>query len=334
MMISVIVPVYNVEKYLSKCIESIINQTYTNLEIILVDDGSTDNSGKICDNYAKKDNRIKVIHKKNGGPSLARNTGLNIFRGEYVSFIDSDDYIEPFMYDKMLQIFSKYDDIDIVSCNYNHINHKGEKIPFFYLSADEYIIDKNILIEKIFQYQNYDMIIFNKLYKRKIWQNLRFPLNIHLAEDLSILYPTLQLANHFYCIKEALYNKIQRKEGLTNSIKIEDYINNIIAHEVFLKQVKQNKNLDYKRIYIACSDNLFRHYKHLLDLIYISNDNKYKNIAQNTINKLLKMYTNNCLSNKNMKKIALLKIAPKLYKKYRILSYKWKFYKQNRGKND
>lgn len=91
--VSIIVPVYNVEKYVERCIESIIKQSYKNLEIILIDDGSKDNSGKICDEYAQKDNRIKVIHKKNGGLSDARNTGLNIADGEYICFIDSDDYI-------------------------------------------------------------------------------------------------------------------------------------------------------------------------------------------------------------------------------------------------
>lgn len=98
-LISVIVPVYNVEKYLHKCINSILNQTYKNLEIILIDDGSTDNSGKICDEYALKDNRIKVIHKENGGLSSARNAGLDICSGDYIGFVDSDDYIAEDMYE-------------------------------------------------------------------------------------------------------------------------------------------------------------------------------------------------------------------------------------------
>ena len=92
-LISIIVPIYNVEKYIKKCIDSIINQTYTNLEIILVDDGSPDNCGKICDKYKEKDDRIKVIHKKNGGLSDARNAGIDIATGEYITFIDSDDYV-------------------------------------------------------------------------------------------------------------------------------------------------------------------------------------------------------------------------------------------------
>ena len=106
-LISVIIPIYNVEKYLNKCIDSIINQTYKNLEIILVDDGSPDNCPQICDEYAKKDNRIKVIHKKNGGVSSARNVGLINSTGNYIGFIDPDDYIEPIMYEKLLKVLKE-----------------------------------------------------------------------------------------------------------------------------------------------------------------------------------------------------------------------------------
>ena len=101
-LISIIVPVYNVEKYIHECVDSIINQTYKNIEIILVDDGSPDNCGKICDEYAKKDNRIKVIHKPNGGLSDARNHGIDVANGEWLMFIDSDDWIEPNMAEKLL----------------------------------------------------------------------------------------------------------------------------------------------------------------------------------------------------------------------------------------
>lgn len=107
-LISVIVPVYNVEKYLSKCIDSILAQTYKNLEIILVDDGSPDNCPKICDEYAKKDNRIKVIHKENGGLSAARNVALDIAKGEYIGFVDSDDFIAEDMYEVLYNLAEKY----------------------------------------------------------------------------------------------------------------------------------------------------------------------------------------------------------------------------------
>ena len=105
--VSVIVPVYNVENYLEECVNSILNQTYENLEIILVDDGSTDNCPQICDDWAKKDKRIKVIHKANGGVSSARNVGLDNATGEYIGFVDSDDYIDITMYEKMLKLLKK-----------------------------------------------------------------------------------------------------------------------------------------------------------------------------------------------------------------------------------
>ena len=122
-MISIIVPVYNVDKYIERCIQSIINQTYKNLEIILIDDGSTDKSGAICDKYSKIDNRINVIHKKNGGLSEARNVGLDIARGDYIGFVDSDDYIHPQMYELLYKnLIGTSADISIIK----HIRKEEE----------------------------------------------------------------------------------------------------------------------------------------------------------------------------------------------------------------
>ena len=115
-MISIIVPVYNVEKYLERCIESIVNQTYKDIEIILVDDGSPDNCPVICDRYAEKDNRIKVIHKQNGGLINARKSGLEIAQGDYIGFVDSDDWIEPEMYEYFAQMINKYSPDMVLSC--------------------------------------------------------------------------------------------------------------------------------------------------------------------------------------------------------------------------
>ena len=107
LMISIVVPVYNVEKYLSQCLDSILTQTYKNLEIILVDDGSTDKSGSICDSYKKKDPRIVVIHKENGGLSDARNAGVAICKGDFISFVDSDDYLSPYFYEILMGVAQK-----------------------------------------------------------------------------------------------------------------------------------------------------------------------------------------------------------------------------------
>ena len=114
--VSIIVPVYNVEKYLRRCIDSILRQTLTDIEVILVDDGSFDSSGKICEEYARKDSGLRVIHQKNAGVAVARNTGLDIASGDYIAFVDSDDYIEPNMYQSMMQVANQYD-CDVVLCD-------------------------------------------------------------------------------------------------------------------------------------------------------------------------------------------------------------------------
>ena len=111
--ISVIIPVYKAEEYLERCVDSVLAQTYSNLEIILVDDGSPDNSGQICDRYAEKDSRVKVIHKKNGGVSSARNAGLDVATGEFVAFVDSDDFIAPDMYEKLMVSLSSGSDLSM-----------------------------------------------------------------------------------------------------------------------------------------------------------------------------------------------------------------------------
>ena len=126
-LLTVIVPVYNVEKYLDTCIKSIINQTYSNLEIILVDDGSKDDSGRICDKYAEKDKRIKVIHKENEGLSEARNLGIKLSKGDYITFVDSDDYIDERMYEILIHDLEYYD-VDIATCDYLRVEDYSRQI--------------------------------------------------------------------------------------------------------------------------------------------------------------------------------------------------------------
>ena len=125
--ISVIIPLYKVEKYIRGCIDSVISQTYRNLEIILVDDGSPDACGKICDEYAEKDSRIKVVHRKNGGLSAARNTGINFATGKYIAFVDGDDHIHPDMYSQ-LHFSILQSGADIAICNFLYVDESGKKI--------------------------------------------------------------------------------------------------------------------------------------------------------------------------------------------------------------
>lgn len=173
-LISVIIPIYNVEKYLKKCIDSIINQTYKNLEIILVDDGSPDNCGKICDEYAKKDQRIRVIHKKNGGLSDARNAGIDIAKGKYIAFVDSDDYVEKEYIEIMYKELKK-NNVKIVQCGINKISDNEEIIDNYGYLKDELINSQRIMEEKYTKYPISNVVAWNKLYDIDLFKNIRYP---------------------------------------------------------------------------------------------------------------------------------------------------------------
>lgn len=175
--ISVIIPVYNVEKYIRKCIESVCGQTYRNLEIILIDDGSPDKSGAICDEYAATDSRIKVIHTENGGVSRARNIGLDMATGKYIGFIDSDDYIKPGMYETLACRMEK-EDADTAICGFISVNEEGEVLPDkqIPMPANDMVMTRE---EAVRQLAGSDYVCFitvtNRLYRKEVFQKIRFP---------------------------------------------------------------------------------------------------------------------------------------------------------------
>lgn len=183
-LISIIIPIYNAEKYLNKCIDSIIMQTYKNLEIILVNDGSTDTSGTICDNYAATDNRIKVHHKPNGGVSSARNAGIDAAQGEFIAFVDSDDYIDSDMYERLHRRITETNG-DICICGVRQISHK-ETVLINVPNEHEMDIEKFIenFCNDPYNYFFYIASPYSKLYKRDKINNNRFPNHISYAEDL------------------------------------------------------------------------------------------------------------------------------------------------------
>ncbi|MDR2100420.1 MAG: glycosyltransferase, partial [Campylobacteraceae bacterium] len=183
-LVSVIVPIYNVEPYLEKCLNSIINQTYKNLEISLIDDDSPDNSGKICDGYAAKEKRIKVIHKQNRGLSDARNAGLDIAKGEYIAFVDSDDYIAQNTYEDLVGIAQK-NTADIVVHAY-YITDYNDVMVSQKESADNLSIDE---IRYMILMDKYSNMTCNKFYKAALFKDLRFYKGVYF-EDLFIM-PTL-----------------------------------------------------------------------------------------------------------------------------------------------
>jgi glycosyltransferase involved in cell wall biosynthesis len=207
-LISVIIPVYNVEDYLHKCLDSIISQTYENLEIIVVNDGSTDNSAQICEEYAKKDSRIKLLHKENGGLSSARNAGLDIADGEYIGFVDSDDFIEKNMYERMLNALKEYS-ANLVICSYfsdREIKYPCEKS----MLADVDFVFKLYLKDYIQAYA------CNKLYSREIFREIRYTDGI-LFEDMDVFLRIIQKAGKTVLLNDKLYHYVQRENSITNS---------------------------------------------------------------------------------------------------------------------
>jgi glycosyltransferase involved in cell wall biosynthesis len=207
--ISIVIPVYNVEKYIKRCLDSVINQTYKELEIILVNDGSIDNSGNICDEYAKKDERIKVIHKKNGGLSDARNIGIENAVGNYIGFVDSDDWILPNMYESLLNLCEEHD-AQISICNVftdeNHINANN----------NFRIYDKQTIMELLLK-DEVPSYACNKLFKREIIGNLRFTKDKYY-EDLFDTYKFFNNANKVVKTEEMYYfYYINRADSICNN---------------------------------------------------------------------------------------------------------------------
>ena len=200
--ISIIVPVYNVERYLVDCIESIRNQSLTDIEIILVDDGSLDNSGAICDDYALKDDRIKVIHKKNGGLSSARNAGLEVAIGEYIGFVDSDDWVDSEMYG-FLYKNAVEKNAEIVACNIAKMGPDGQ-FENFDKGSKDILFSRTEGMEELIRNQQLTFSSCNKIYKRKLFMDCRYDEAI-ILEDMNISYRLLNQANNIFYTARPMY---------------------------------------------------------------------------------------------------------------------------------
>lgn len=212
-LISVIVPVYNVEEYLGRCVRSIVGQTYGNLEIILVDDGSKDGSGALCDELAKTDSRIRVIHKPNGGLSSARNAGIDAAKGEYLAFVDSDDWIEPESYEWMLGLAEKYGVKMVCAGRYDAEN--GEKTKGLCPPREE-VISGQELARRIFVWDNIDSAAWDKLYKAELFENYRYPEG-KIVEDVPVTYRIGLDAGRIAMCDKPIYNYYHRPGSITIS---------------------------------------------------------------------------------------------------------------------
>ena len=233
-LLSIIVPIYNVEQYLDRCIQSILNQTYQNLEIILVDDGATDCSGAIADSYAAKDKRIKVFHKENGGLSDARNYGLEHVTGDYILFIDSDDFIVNIMCERLITVASS-NNADIVSCNY-YIYRGDDDISIHNMSVQD---DKrtftgmDMLRYYLLKTEPFDLnVVWNKIFKLDLFNGVepvRFPKG-RVQEDNFTIFRLFLNANSIVTVNEPLYYYVQRAGSIMANFTRRFMIDTIESH--------------------------------------------------------------------------------------------------------
>lgn len=213
--ISVIVPVYKVEPYLSRCLDSIINQTYRNLEIILVDDGSPDRCGEICDEYARQDSRIRVIHKANGGLSDARNHGIDVAIGDYIAFVDSDDYVATDMYEKMLARL-ELDNSDMVVCNYYRFDEGSAPPKDGYIQLPDRVLTQDEAFDFYLQIGGDYVSAWNKLYKRTIFDDLRYPVG-KIYEDTFVIHEVLNRCARISHLNEQFYYYVMRSGSILHA---------------------------------------------------------------------------------------------------------------------
>lgn len=211
-LVSVVVPVYKVEKYIERCVDSILNQTYKNLEILLIDDGSPDKSGEICDSYALKDKRVRVIHKNNGGLSDARNVGIDISKGKYITFVDSDDWIEKTYIEELYDLIESTNS-EIAICNFLKVSDEN----FKKINKVQYIIEKSnieALYELYGKFSTQFTVAWGKLYNRRLFDDIRFPYG-KVHEDLYVCHKLIYKSKKVSYTNKILYYYFQRTDSIT-----------------------------------------------------------------------------------------------------------------------
>ena len=291
--ISIIVPIYKVEKYLDRCINSILNQTFKDFELILVDDGSPDRCGDICEEYAKKDKRIKVIHKENGGLSDARNAGLDIAKGEFVGFVDSDDFIHKDMYMILYDTLVKSKS-DISQCKFKYFSKENE-LNKNIINDGKYKIYNNIdAIEEIMDNKNLNANVWNKLYKRELFREIRFPKG-KIHEDEFVTYKVFYRAKTISYVNKELYYYFSNDTGIMKNLNINskfDWIEAIEERNEFLLSIKE------KNLFNKSNSYLFFNLIKLRYNIKKSEELKNKSQMYNLVNEKIK-YSLNAISDKS-----------------------------------
>ena len=317
-LISVIVPVYNAEKYLHRCVDSILNQTYKNLEIILIDDGSKDSSGTICDAYAAKDSRIKVIHQKNFGVSAARNAGLDAAFGDYITFVDSDDSIKADMLEKLVSKLQR-ENADLVICG--SLIDNGIRLTKHPKKCKEKIYSTEELMK---DYVCADWIFTgpcNKLYKYELFNDIRFP-EFRAHEDAFIMHHILGQCKKAVFIEKYLYIQYLRQNSTERSKFSQDKLTLLDCADDLLLYYQKNFPMLYKyvayrkvnEIAVILADilksGMYQSQRLLYHRLYQKMQEEYKSARNNGVpNELLNTYAKRALGNPILFRMSIYRIA-------------------------
>ncbi|MCD8326685.1 MAG: glycosyltransferase [Lachnospiraceae bacterium] len=323
-LISVIVPVYNIIEYLPRCVHSIIAQTYENLEIILVDDGSTDGTGALCDELAAEDLRIRVFHKENGGSSSARNLGIEKARGEYLGFVDSDDYIAEDMYELLMAAEEEYG-CEMAQVGRDEVAASGERLPDICEPPEEIVfIPSEDFMRELLMHRG-DCSFCTKLVRRSLFDNREFPQGA-LNEDFHVLIQLLCEMKGIVSLPKQCYHVFYRPDSNTRKTARDQFsrvfADNVDNADLALTLVKEHWPS------LTCTAQRFGQYQRLDYLLHIpveqmSPDNEqYRKICKNVRGNIFRTLKNPDLTKKNKLYLLLFAIAPKLTRKIHRLTMK------------
>ncbi len=240
-MVSVIVPVYNVAPYLKRCVDSLQNQTYRDLEIILVDDGSTDNSGQLCDEFASTDNRIRVIHKENGGLSDARNAGIKVAEGEYIGFLDSDDWVDTHMYEDMIRAALQYQ-APLVITGMSRIYENGYRNNQFILEH-EVVLSGDAIVSQYLKQGMFSTSVCDKLFRRDLLEHRCFPVG-KLYEDAPVLFDVLCSIHKAVVLGKPHYCYFQRADSICG----QKFSDKKMDHLYFSQDIRNRVKKDFPQL--------------------------------------------------------------------------------------
>jgi len=308
--VSIIIPVYKVEKYLDKCVQSVVEQTYKNLEIILVNDGSPDKCPEICKEWAKKDKRIKVINKENGGLSSARNAGIDICKGKYEMFIDSDDAVDKNIVKVLFDMIKKYN-CDFSMCRPKLVGEDYKIINLDVSNPSVTVVEGEQVITQLFSSPfNYYMTAWAKLYKSSVFKNIRYP-EQKLHEDEFVIHYILGNTKSFAYTDLPMYYYLQRQTSIVGQKNLKNKMHIYEAFKDRFNYLSTN--------YPQFKDKIQSTYLHQIKDLYLSIDNKDKDFNK----KLMCEYKTIFSSCKNNSfKDKLFKVFPRLYRGLKNLNHK------------